>query len=96
MDKLFEIEDKTGRKIYLTRERWKHLVIEHPLLSGKIEDIKETIIQPLIIKQSKYDKEVRFYYRHYKDKKIYLLVAVKYLNGKGFIITSFYVKNLRK
>jgi len=39
----------------------------------------------------------RFYYRYYKDRKTakYLLIIVKYLNGQGFIITSFYTDKIK-
>ncbi|MBI2498747.1 hypothetical protein HYV88_00725 [Candidatus Woesearchaeota archaeon] len=95
MNKLFEIKDKTGRIIYLTKERWKHIVSEHPKLSNNIEIIKEAIITPLIVKQSKNDEKVNFYYKHFKKVRKYLLVAVKYINGNGFVITSFYVSNIK-
>ena len=36
-DKIFEIKDKTGRKIYLTKERWKHICEEHPDVSDNLE-----------------------------------------------------------
>ena len=94
MDNIFEVKDKTGRIIYLSGERWKHIIVEHPSLANKIDDIKDTIVKPLIINQSKYRKNVQYYYKYYKDKKLYLMAIVKYLNGKGFIMTSFYVKNI--
>tara|TARA_Y100000310_G_scaffold324156_1_gene385660 strand:- start:732 stop:1031 length:300 start_codon:yes stop_codon:yes gene_type:complete len=96
---IFEVRDKSGRKIHLSRERWKHIVNEHPDVTDKLYEIEEIIENSLIIKMSKYDKNVRFYYKHYKNlkqKSKYLLVAVKYLNGIGYIITSFYVNAIRK
>ncbi len=98
MINVLEIEDKTGRKICLPKERWTHIMAEHPELSNKLENIKETIRSPLSIKQSKHDDSVKYFYKYYKNRNSvgkYLLVAVKYLNGKGFIITSFYTKDLR-
>jgi len=39
--KVFEIKDKTGRVIYLSYERWrKHILVEHPYLANKVEEIK--------------------------------------------------------
>ena len=93
---IFEIQDKSGRKIHLSNERWKHIVTEHPKLSDKIEDIKDTLIHPLTIRNSKYDERVRFYYKFYKKLSKYLLVSVKYLNGEGFVITAFYTNKLEK
>ena len=93
---IFEVEDKSGRKIHLSDERWKHIVTEHANLSDKIEDIKDTLANPLTIRRSKYDEKVRFYYKFYKNLSKYLLVSVKYLNGEGFVITAFYTSKIEK
>ena len=74
---IFEVEDKSGRKIHLSNERWKHIVTEHSILANKIEDIKDTLSNPLFIGKSKYDEKVRFYYKFYKNLSKYLFVSVK-------------------
>ncbi|MBI2672926.1 hypothetical protein HYX19_01580 [Candidatus Woesearchaeota archaeon] len=97
MDDIFEAEDKSKKKIHLTKERWKHILKEHPELSNKSESIKAIITNPEITKTSKYDKNVKWYYAYDKNRKSsakYILVAVKYLNGSGFIITVFYTKKV--
>jgi len=92
---IFEIADKTGRKIRLTQERWSHITQEHPEVVS-LEEVKDTLTSPLKIKSSKYSPEdVNYYYRFDKDKKKYLMVAVKYLNGDGFVITVYYLRNLK-
>ena len=94
--RLFEVNDKTGRMIYLTQERWKHILREHPSLGNCLEFIKQTLIKPLTIKQSTSDSYVYLYYQHRNTfPKRYLLVVVKYLNGEGFIITSFYTNKIK-
>ena len=95
MDILFEIKDKKGKIVYLSRERWKHTVSEHPTLSNSLEKIKETILSPLTIKSSIYDKNLKLYFRYYKERGEYLMVIAKYLNGYAFIITSYYVRNIK-
>ena len=95
MDIVFKIRDKSGRDIYLSKERWKHIQQEHPRINN-LEEIKETITTPLKITPSKYDLEnVRYYYSYNKNIKRYLFVAVKYLNGDGFIITSYYMGKIQ-
>ena len=95
MNYVFEIIDKTGRKIRLTQERWSHITQEHPEVVS-LEEVKDTLTSPLKIKSSKYSPEdVNYYYRFDKDKKKYLMVAVKYLNGDGFVITVYYLRNLK-
>ena len=92
----FEIEDKHKRKIHLSNERWKLIVIEHSALANKIEDIKDALSNPLFIGKSKYDEMVRYYYKYHKNLSRHLMVSVKYLNGEGFVITAFYTSKLEK
>ena len=96
MNWIFEIEDKSRRRIHLSKEQWKHIVTEHSDLANKIEDIKDTLTNPLTIKPSKYDENVRWYFRYNKKISKYLMVSVKYLNGEGFIITAFHISKLSK
>ncbi len=92
---IFEITDKTGRKIRLTQERWNHITREHPEMVS-LEEVRNTLISPLKIKSSKYSPEdVNYYYRFDKERKKYLMTAVKYLNGDGFVITVYYLRNLK-
>lgn len=92
---ILEIKDKSGRNIYLTKERWNH-VQKHPEMSDQIENIKDTLTRPLTIRRFEYDEGVRYYYSYFKNRTVakYLLVIVKYLNGKGFIISAYYTDKI--
>jgi len=94
MSRIFETKDKSGRTIYLTDDRWKH-ILKHQEMSNQIEQIKDTLLYADKITKDNYDPDVRFYYRYYKDRKEYLFISVKYLNGEGFIITSFYTDKIK-
>jgi len=93
---IFKIKDKSGREIHLSKERWKHITENHPKMSNleKIEEIKDTLIKPDLIVPHKFDDSKRNYYKYYKEKKRYLLVAVKYLNGEGRVSTSFVTRKI--
>ncbi len=97
MIKIFETKDRTNRIIYLSEERWKHIVQQHEEMHDllSIERIKDTLLNPNIIISDNYDLNKKFYFRYYKDKREYLFISVKYLNGKGFIITSFYTDKIK-
>ena len=95
---IFEIKDKSNRKIHLSKERWSHINQEHPEVSEYLQEMQETIENPVKIKIYKYDGNVRYYYRYYKSRESaakYMLVIVKYLNGNGFIITAYFVRNIK-
>ena len=98
MSYIFEIKDFSHRKIHLSRERWKHINQEHPEVSPYIEEIKETLRNPDKIKTYEDDLVVKYYYNYYKGRASsvrYLLLVVKYLNGDGFVITAYFVRNIR-
>lgn len=94
--RIFEIRDRSGRLIYLTDEQWKHIAKEHPEIN-RIEDIEETLKNPLKITTYEYDNSIKYYYKYFKERKItkYLMVIVKYLNGEGFVITVYFVKYIK-
>ncbi|MBI2043312.1 DUF4258 domain-containing protein [Candidatus Pacearchaeota archaeon] len=96
MSYIFEIKDKTGRKIRLTKKQWKHITTKHPDMSGKEEEIKQVLERPDIILPHKFDEMSRNYYLYDKNEKAYLFVSARYLNGEGFIITAFYTQHIRK
>lgn len=93
---IFEVVDKSGRRIRLTRERWAHITTSHPDMADKIEEIKLTLIKPTIIVPNKYDDNKRNYYRYQKRTKDYILVIVRYLNNEGYIASAFYTSKLVK
>jgi len=92
----FEVIDKTGRKIRLTGKQWKHIKQDHPEIRDE-EVLKETLEKPIKITQP-YEGTKNYYYNYYKHRKgldKYLMVIVNYLNGKGFVISAFYVNYIR-
>ncbi len=93
MTYIFEIRDISQRKIHLTKERWAHIQ-KHPEMANCVEHIKEVLLKPTMITEG-YDVNVKFYYRYEKEEKQYLFVSVKYLNGEGFVITSFYTDSIK-
>ena len=95
MDYIFEIVDKSRRKIHLSKERWgEHIKLIHPDISDSEELIK-VLQSPDKILESDRDESVRWYFLYDRQKKKYLKVSVKYLNGEGFIITAFYTNKIK-
>jgi len=65
---IFEVIDKTGRKICLPKERWKHIRKKHPEVED-FEEIEQTIKGPDKIIDSKFDETIKYYYKFFKDQK---------------------------
>ncbi|MBI5700229.1 hypothetical protein HZC34_00055 [Candidatus Saganbacteria bacterium] len=94
----FEAIDQFKRKIRLTGERFAH-ILEHPELRYSESDIKETILFPEAIKESKHDKKVWVYYKFYQKtpvKRKFMAVIIKILNGNGFVITAYYTDKIKE
>ncbi|MBI4154537.1 hypothetical protein HY498_00420 [Candidatus Woesearchaeota archaeon] len=97
MTNLLEVIDKSKRIIFLTRERYKH-ILKHPEMQNKIQEIIDTLENPLKITDYCLEKEIKYYYRYHKERKSkakYMIVIVKYLNGKGFIITAYFTEAIK-
>jgi len=95
---IFEVKDKSGRRIHLSGERWLHINQEHPEVADYLEELEETIKNPAKITTHSIDENVKYYYQYFKNRESpakYLLLIVKYLNGHGFIITAYFVKSIK-
>ena len=95
MGNIFEITDRTGRRIRLTKTQFKH-VICHKGMENEVEKIKDTLMNPLRIVSHEIG-ELYDYYSYHKDRKKkakFLQVIVKYLNGEGFVITAYFVRKI--
>jgi len=92
---LFRITDRSGRIIRLTQSQWRH-ICEHPEMVSAVEGVRETLEHPDKILKGVVDPQVHYYFRHYKLPGKFLLVAVKYLNGNGFIVTAYQTKEYKK
>ena len=93
MSDIFEVKDKTGKKIILTRERWSHIRRDHPEV--ELEEIEHTILRP--IKILKIHEEKYYYFHYFKHKKLpkkFLRVIVKYKNNTWPIMTAHFVQNI--
>src|SRR3989344_9086124 len=96
-DIIFEITDKKGRKVKLTKERWTHITSPsslHPQMTNYLEEIKETIQKPDSTIPQKFDDTKENNYKFYKKIGQYMLVAVKYINNEGDVKTAFPVRKI--
>ena len=84
-DILLLIQTSDGKEIRLTRTQWKHISYRHPEMAGRFSDIKDAITKPTSIRQ--HSNDIVKFYRFIKAKKKYIMVAVKTLDHKGFIVT---------
>lgn len=91
---VMEVKTKDGKTIYLRDVQWKHIKHRHPEMANRLNDIEETIRNPTkIIRHS--DRTIKFY-RFIKNRREYIMTAVKTLNGEGFVITAYLTKKIQE
>jgi len=98
MNILFDVIDKTGRKLRMTIWNWEHIIRMHPDISSEKDKIIEALQSPDKIIGSLKDENARFYYKYYKHRQSvnkFMMVLVKYLNGEGFIISAHFVRRMK-
>ncbi|MAH07117.1 hypothetical protein CMI38_02610 [Candidatus Pacearchaeota archaeon] len=97
-DIIFEVEDKTNRKIRLTKTQWEHITITHQDMNKYLNEIKETVEDPIKTLPHESSEELKKYFTYLKHREHpnrYLRVIIKYLNGDGFIITAHFTRTIK-
>ena len=86
---LFIVETPLNFRVQTTVNYWKLITtIKHPIMKGRLEDLKQTLISPDVIHLSKSDSQVYLFYRTDGNKR-WVCAVTKRLNGNGFLITAY-------
>ncbi len=86
------IKTKDRKEIALRDNQWKHIKHRHPEMSNRLNDIEDTIMRPTAVVRNSVIK----FYRFIKNEKKYIMVAVRILNGRGFIITAYLTNKIQR
>jgi len=92
-------KDIHGRQIRLTDEREEHIEADHPEMSGQINKIKETLLNPDMILRSRTDPNAELFYKNYDVTPVtkkYLCVIIKVFADDFFIITTYFTDTLKR
>jgi hypothetical protein len=93
------LKDIHERQIRLTTERQEHIETDHPEMSGQINKVQDTLINPDVIVKSRTDEAVELFYRHYDTTPVtekYLCVVVKILGSDLFVITAYFTDTIKR
>jgi len=94
---VFEIIDKSGRKIHLSKERWSHIRKKHPEIK-EWELIKEALKNSDKMIDDEFVESIRYFYKFHKHEKKpnrYLCVIINYLNGEAYVVTAYFTKDIK-
>ena len=92
-------KDIHNRRIRLTDERQEHIEVDHPEMSGQMDKIQDTLLNPDIVIRSKTDPDVELFYQHYDITPVtekYLCVVIKVSVGDLFIITVYFTDSIKR
>lgn len=93
---LFEVLDILGRKIRTTKNYWKKIKeVKHTELKFGVFEVKKTLQNPDEVRKSVTDTSILLYAKKIEKYDI-LIVAVKVLNGSGFLVTVYQTKKYKK
>jgi len=92
LSNILEVKTKDEKLIRLTEKQWLHIKQRHPEMATKVGDIEDTIANPAV--RIQHSDETTKFYKFIKDEKKYIMVAVKILNGDGFVITAYKTRRL--
>ena len=93
------LADHRGRSIRLTDERFDHLQVHHPEMSGQLDRMFETLSDPDIVMRSKVDVSVELFYKHYSGSPVsdkFLCIVVKTSGNDNFVITAYYTDTVKR
>ena len=91
---IFFVKSKDGKEIRLANAQWKHIKFRHSEMTNMLKDVEDTIRNPTTVRR--HSESITKFYKFMKDKKKYIMVAVKILNGEGFVVTSYFTAKIQK
>ena len=91
----FEIPTPLGFTVRTTDTYWERIVTEkHPNMRTHEEDVKNTLGDPDLVKQSIADPNVLLFYRPRREG--WTVAVARRLNGEGFLITCYLTAAIKK
>ena len=88
-DFIFDVMTPLGFYVHTTPAYWDVITkIKHPIMAGRLEDVKDTLENPDEIRQSKKDADVYLFYKSQKEQR-WICVVARDASGSGFVITAY-------
>jgi hypothetical protein len=86
---LFEAETPLGFRVRTTASYWELITtVKHPIMRDRLEDVRQTLVNPDEIHLSKSDTQVYLFYREDGAKR-WVCAVTKRVDETGFLITAY-------
>jgi hypothetical protein len=89
--------DLEGQRIELSKERWQHIVDQHPEVERHRGLIADVLREPDLIKRSRRAQDIWLYYKFYSTifSGKYLMVVVK-KSLHSFVLTCYITDTIKR
>ncbi len=91
---LFVVPTPLGFPVRTSREYWNLIEQKHPEVGGQIDEVKECLRNPDLVRRSKHDSAVYLFYS--PQPPYHLAVVAKRLDGDGFIVTAYLTDKIKE
>jgi hypothetical protein len=88
-DWLFTVATPLGFSVRVSEAEWTTILVKHPDLTNRIEDIKATLASPDEVRQSRRDAAVLLFYRQEAALARWVVAVTKQREGSGVLITAY-------
>lgn len=85
---LFDVTTPLGFRVHCYQAYWQDKILpSHPVMEGRIEDVKRALTSPDEVRLSKTDEGVYLFYT--ADEKRLVCAVARSTDGDGFLITAY-------
>ena len=96
-DILFEVQTPLGFRVRVTGSYWELIIsVKHPVMARREEDVKETLIHPEEIRQSRSDPYVYLFYKSERIGRWVCAVSKRVDDEYGFLITAYLTDSMKE
>lgn len=85
---LFDVMTPLGFRVHCSEMYWLNkIVADHPVMDGRVGDVKRTLSDPNEVRLSRTDDEVYLFYA--ADEKRLVCAVARSVEREGFLITAY-------
>jgi hypothetical protein len=95
-DLLFAVLTPLGFRVRVTRSNWQRITtVKHPVMAGRQDDVRETLVHPDEVRQSRRDPAVYLFYRAERAKR-WIVAVSRLVDDEGFLITTYPTDSIKE
>lgn len=94
--RLFTVQSALGYNVFLTRDRWRQIVLhKHPALAGHEKEVRDCLQSPVTVRESAQHADLHLYYSP-ADRGYVCVVTAPVNASERFVVTAYFTRNIKK